>query len=574
MSLTTIRVSPARSPRPRGATRLLCAGLAGLLLSASVTLAQTKAPADFPLLETTIADVHAAFKARKLTARQLVQMYLDRIEAYDLKGPAIKCIVTVNPQALEEADRLDAEFAKTGEFVGPMHGIPVLVKDEIDTAGMPTTQGTVMFKDYRPPLDAFAVARLRTAGAIMLAKTTLSEFAGGDTYSALTGNSRNPYALDRTVGGSSGGSGGALAANFGTIAIGEETSSSLKRPAAWGALAGMRPTPGLISRTGMWDGHPVPTAQMGPMTRTVTDLAKMMDIMVGYDPEDPITALGVMHTPKTYTAALDKAALKGARIGVLREPVGGGSRPDSDDFKKVDALFQKALADLQAAGATLVDIVIPDMKELMSKRGSDPSRNEEALRVYLARNPNSEFKDRADINKHPAMPTSFKAMQAAWRAANPGAGGGRGEFGGAGYGGSGRGLGERGAPDPARILEGQRAREQLLQNMAKVMADARVTAIALKAVEHQPTLIEDATTPPFRSNGGVVSINTFMIHTPIITVPMGFTTDRIPAGLAFLGLPFSDAHLITLAYAYEQATRHRRPPASTPPLPSSALTMK
>ncbi len=453
-----------------------------------------------------------------------------------------------------------------------MHGIPILVKDEIDAAGMPTTQGTVMFKDYRPPLDAFVVAKLRAAGAIILAKTTLSEFAGGDTYSALTGNSRNPYALDRTVGGSSGGSGGALAANFGALALGEETSSSLKRPAAWGALAGMRQTPGLVSRTGMWDGHPVPTAQMGPMARTVTDLAKLLDVMVGYDPEDPITAFGVQHTPKTYTASLKKEGLKGARIGVLREPVGGNSKPDSADFMKVDALFQKALADLKAQGATLVDIVIPDMKELMSKRGSDPARSTEALHVYLSRNPNSEFKTREDINKHPASATSFKSVMAANRAAAAaagGSGGGGGEFGGGGYGGSGRGLAGRAAPDPARILEAQRAREQLMQNMAKAMADAKVEAIALKAVEHQPTLIEEATKPPYKSNGGVVSINTFMIYTPIITVPMGFSSDGIPAGLAFLGLPYSDATLIKLAYAYEQATHHRLPPKSTPPLAGS-----
>lgn len=547
--------------------RLLRPGLAALFLGAAIASAAPE-PKEFQLLETTIADVHAAYLAKKLTARQLVQLYLDRIDAYDLKGPAIRCIVNVNPQALEDADKLDAEFAKTGKLVGPMHGIPILVKDEIDAAGMATTQGTVMFKNYVTPLDAFAVAKLRAAGGIILAKTTLSEFAGGDTYSALTGNSRNPYALDRTVGGSSGGSGGALAANFGTIAIGEETSSSLKRPAAWGSLAGMRPTPGLISRTGMWDGHPVPTAQMGPMTRTVTDLARMMDVMVGYDPEDPITALGVQHTPKSYLDGLDKNALRGARIGVVRESIGGGSRPDSDDFKKVDALFQKSLADLQAAGATLVDITIPDLKELMSKRASDPKLTEEALRVYLSRNPNSEFKNRDDINKHPAMPASFKAQQAAWRAANPGAGGAS-EFGGAGYGGSGRGLGGGRTPDPARILESIRAREQLLQNMAKAMADARVVALAYKAVEHQPTLIAEATNPPYKSNGGVVTLNTFLIHTPTITVPMGFTTDGIPAGLAFLGLPWSDATLIKLAYAYEQATHHRKPPASTPALTTS-----
>lgn len=530
-------------------------------VSPSVSIA---ASAKFDILEITVADAHAAMKARKLTARQLTQLYLDRIAAYDLKGPGIKCIVTVNPSALSDADKLDAEYARTGKFVGPMHGIPILVKDEIDTAGMATTQGTVMFKDYMPPLDAFAITKLKAAGAIILAKTTLSEYAGGDTYSALTGNSRNPYALDRTVGGSSGGSGGALAANFGLLAIGEETSSSLKRPAAWGALAGMRPTPGLISRSGMWDGHPVPTAQMGPMTRTVTDLAKMMDIMVGYDPEDPITAFGVMHTPKSYTASLDKNALKGARIGVIREPIGSSSRPDSEDYKKVDVLFQKALADMKAAGATLINIVIPDLKELSAKRATDPARTEEALHVYLSRNPNSQFKTRADFTNHPATPTSFKEIVAKYRAENPASSAAAGV--GYGGGGSGRSSGASGVTDHARVLESQRAREQLLMNMAKVMADQNVTALAYKAVEHQPTLIEEATTPPYKSNGGVVSLNTFLIHTPTITIPMGYTTDGIPAGVAFLGLPFSDAELIKLAYAYEQATHHRKPPSSTPAL--------
>ncbi|MBM3842743.1 MAG: amidase [Verrucomicrobia bacterium] len=530
---------------------------AGVVLAASASAA----PPALEVLELTVAEAHAGFLAGRFSARQLTQAYLDRIAAYDLQGPAIRCIVSVNPAALADADRLDAALARTGKLTGPLHGIPVLVKDEIDVAGMATTQGTVVFKDYVTPLDAFVITRLRAAGAIILAKTTLSEFAGGDTYSALTGNSRNPYALDRTVGGSSGGAGGALAANFGLLSLGEETSSSLKRPAAWGALAGMRATPGLISRTGMWDGHPVPTAQMGPMTRTVTDLAKLMDVMVGYDPEDPITAFGVRHTPRTYTAYLDAAALRGARIGVIREPLGSGSRPESEDFLKVDALFQKALADLRAAGATLVDVTIPDRASLQAKRGGDPALTAEALRVYLARNPNSPFRNQADIDAHPAMATSFKATVAKYRAEHPESAAAVG----VGYAGGGRSGGSR-PPDPARILEGIRAREQLLQNMAQAMADARVTALAYKAVEHQPTLIAEATTPPYRSNGGVVSLNTFLIHTPTITVPMGFTPDGIPAGLAFLGLPFSDAELIRLAFAYEQATRHRRPPASTPAL--------
>ena len=532
-------------PRPtvmRGRLRSRCVGV---LLLASATSVHAK---PFDVMETTVAEVQAAFKAHTLTAHQLVQMYLDRIAAYDQKGPAIDCIVTLNPQAMAEADRLDAEFAKTGKFVGPMHGVPILVKDEIDTAGMPTTLGTTVFRDYRPPLDSFVVARLRAEGAIVLAKTTLSEFAGGDTYSALTGYTRNPYALERTVGGSSGGSGGALAANFGLLALGEETASSLKRPAAWGALAGMRATPGLISRNGMWDGAPVPVAQMGPMSRSVTDLAKLLDAMVGYDPEDPITALGIMHTPKSYTAFLDAGGLKGARIGVIREPIGGNSQPDSADFKKIDALFQKALADLEANGATVVDIVIPDLQTLSSKRAQDPALTDESLHQYLSRNPNSKFKTRADIDNDPEMAKSFKAKI--------GQGSGRGVD----------GAGSRATADPAKILESNRAREQLLLNVAKVMADNHVEALAYKAVEQEPNLIADATNPPYKASSGVVLLNTFLIYTPTITVNMGFADDGIPAGLAFLGLPYSEPTLIKLAYAYEQATHHRRPPASTPPL--------
>lgn len=546
--------------RPSSLRRFASATLLGALCLGAPAVVSLRAK-PFEVVETTVADVHAAFRAKELTARQLVQLYLDRIAAYDQQGPAINCIITVNDQALAEAEKLDAEFAKTGKLVGPLHGIPILVKDEIDTAGMPTTQGTVMFKDYRPPLDAFPIAKLKQAGAIILGKTTLSEFAGGDTYGTLFGASRNPYALDRTVGGSSGGSGGALAANFSTLAVGEETSSSLRRPAAWGALAGMRATPGLISRSGMWDGHPIPTAQMGPMTRTVADLALMMDAMVGYDPEDPITAMGIMHTPKTYTAFLDKDGLKGARIGVIREPLGSGSRPDSDDFKKVDALFQKALADMTAAGATIVDIVIPDMKELMAKRATDAALTDETLRVYLARNPNSPFKNREDIINHPAMADSYKARVAAFRRASGASGGGGGEDGG-------RLAGARAQGTPEQILETERARQQLMINIAKVMADHGLSAIAHKAVEHQPGLIAEAMNPPYRSSGGggVISLNTFLIYASTITVPMGSTSDGIPAGLAFLGLPYSEPTMIKLAYAYEQATHHRKPPASTPPL--------
>ncbi len=531
---------------------VLRTGLAGLLCSAVLSLTAPSAHAQkkFEVVEATIADIQTAITAKKVTVRALVEAYLARIEAYDQKGPALNCVISLNPAALAEADKLDAAFAKTGKLVGPMHGVVVLVKDEIDAAGMATTQGVKVFADYFPPLDAFVVAKLRQEGAVILGKTTLSEYAGGDTYSTLFGHSRNPYALDRTVGGSSGGSGGALAANFSTVTLGEETSSSLKRPAAWAASTGMRATPGLISRTGMWDGHPVPTAQMGPMARTVTDLAKLMDGMVGYDPEDPITANGIMHTPKTYTAFLDKNGLKGARIGVIRVPIGGNSNPAADDFKRVDAVFNTALGELTAAGATVMDVEIPNLKELMAKRGGDPALTDEALRVYLARNPNHPIKTREDINKHPEYENGFKRIVA--RAT--------------GGGGEGRG-GTGGAPaNPARTLEGIRAREQLLMNIAKVMADNKLDAIAFKTVEHEPSIIAEATNPPYKSNGGVVSLNTFLIYTPIITVPMGYSDGKIPAGITFMGLPYSEPTLFKLGYAYEQATKHRRPPETTPAL--------
>src|SRR5262249_24851731 len=305
------------------ATLALTAALAG-----QTTVQKPVRPARFQVVEKTIDEIHAAMKINQLTAHELVQAYFDRINAFDKKGPAVNCIITLNSQALQEADKLDAAFKRTG-LVGPLHGIPVLVKDEIDTAGMPTTLGTLVFKDYRPTRDAYAIKRVKKAGAIILGTTILSEYAAGDTFGSMFGVSHNPYDLERTVGGSSGGSGCALTANFSTVAIGEETLASIRRPAAWNGVASLRPTPGLVSRSGMWDGYPSPTAQMGPMARTVKDLAQLLDAMVGYDAEDPVTALGVGKAPQSYARTLDGNGLKGARIGVLRESIGLNSEPDS-----------------------------------------------------------------------------------------------------------------------------------------------------------------------------------------------------------------------------------------------------
>ena len=494
----------------------------------------------FTVSEATIDDIHAAMRSGKLSARELVQAYLDRIRAFDKHGPALNCIISLNPQALEDADRLDTTFKRSG-MVGPLHGIPVLVKDEIDTAGMPTTLGTLVFKDYRPVRDAFVIDRIKKAGAIILGKTTLSEYAAGDTFGSMFGISHNPYDVERTVGGSSGGSGCATTANFSTVAIGEETLASIRRPGAWNDVVALRPTPGLVSRSGMWDGYPSPTAQMGPMARNVKDLAELLESMVGYDPEDPVTALGIGKAPTSYAKLLDRNALKGARIGVLRESIGMNSEPSSEDFKKVDAVFQKNVNELKAAGAILVDpIVIPNLQLLMAKRATNPTRADESLRLYLARNSNSPFKTREDIAKSPDLSKSLPPNKAdQWR-------------------------NQLEKTDMARWGSYLEARQELAIAIMKVMADNKLDVIVHKSVEHQPTYIKDGINPPYVNNKGVPILNTFIDYASSITVPSGFTSDNLPVGITFFGKAYAEQTLLKLAYAYEQATHHRVPPKTTP----------
>jgi Asp-tRNA(Asn)/Glu-tRNA(Gln) amidotransferase A subunit family amidase len=496
----------------------------------------------FQIMEATTDDVLAAYKSGKLTAHRLVQEYLDRIDAFNKRGPMINCVIALNPKALEDADKLDEQYKRSGP-VGPLHGIPVLVKDQLDTAGMPTTLGSLVFKDYRPPQDSFVVAKLRKAGAIILGKTTLGEFGGGDTYGSFFGVTRNPYDLERTTGGSSGGSGACLSANLSTLAIGEETFASIRRPSTWNDLVGMRPTAGLVSRTGMYDGYPSPVGSAGPMARTVRDLAKLLDVMVGYDAEDPVSALGVGHVPDSYIKSLDRNGLKGTRIGIIRESFGNLSDPTAEDFKRVDVEFQKAVQELKQAGAEVVDpIVIPDLNKLLSKRAGDGATGEASLEKWLSRNPNSPYKTRADIQKSPDITKVIPAPKAAQWTSPPG------------------------RPDPAKYGEYLTARDQLAVNIAKVMADNRLDAIVHKSVEHEPSLIKDGINPPYLSSRGVPVLNTFLVYAASMTVPAGFTSQGLPIGITFFGRPYSEATLLKLAYSYEQATHHRAPPKTAPAL--------
>lgn len=506
------------------------------LLSATPADSQSQ-PRPFRLMEATIEEIHAAYKSGQLTSRKLVQLYLDRIEAYDQKGPTINSIITLNPKALEEADKLDAAFKSSG-FVGSLHGIPVIIKDQFDAKGMPSTLGSVLLKNYYPDKDAFVTDKLKKAGAIILAKGTLGELGGGDTYGSLFGVTRNPYDLERTVGGSSGGPGAAITANLATVAVGEEGFASIRRPSTWNSLVGMRPTAGIVSRTGMYDGWPTINGSLGPIARTVTDLAKLLDVIAGYDPEDPLTASGVGNIPGSYTKFLDKNGLKGARIGILRESIGSNSEPGSEDFRKVSEVFDTAVKELKAAGAELVDpIVIPKINELLAKRATGPDADE-AYKVYFGRSSNPPFKSRQDIIRAPGFNEVFRYAQQRLKA----------------------------SPEEAKHYQYLLARQELMTNLLKVMADHKLDAIVHKSVEHQPTRISEGINPPFVNTKGVPHLNTFLVFVPTITVPAGFTKDNLPVGISFLGRPYSDAAMIKLAYAYEQATHHRKLPSSVPAL--------
>ena len=516
-------------------TLLLCV----LLPFVSLASGQDK---PFNLLEATIESIHAAYRSGELTSRQLVQLYLNRIEAYDQKGPKLNAIITVNPQALQEADRLDAAYKRSGP-VGSLHGIPIILKDQIDAKGMPTTMGSVLFKDYYPDRDAFAVEKMKEAGAIILAKATLGELGSGDTYGSLYGATRNPYALDRTTGGSSGGPAASITANFATVAVGQEGVASIRWPSTWNALVGMRPTAGLVSRGGVYNGWPALNGSMGPMVRTVQDLAILLDILVGYDPEDPVTALGVGKVPDTYTKFLDGNGLKGARIGVLRESIGRGSEPGTEDFLKVSVVFDRALGELKAAGAVLVDpIVIPKVKELLAKRAWDPRNSERSLRVYLDRSAEPPYRTYQDMLESPEFDKLYPPTKR--RLSRP-----------------------RGSDAQIQYYEYLEARDELMISFLKVMADHQLDAVVHNSVEHQPPFLAALTKPPYVGERGAPDINTYLVFVPTITVPAGFTGDHIPAGITFLGRPYSDETLIKFAYAYEQATGHRKPPTSTPSLP-------
>jgi amidase len=488
--------------------------------------------------EATIASVTQAFAAGSLTCRQVVEGYLARIAAYDKQGPALTALLTLNPQALATADAMDAAYRQDRSAVGPLHCVPVILKDNFDTADLPTTAGSRALAQSRPLRDAFTVKRLRDAGALILAKANLQELAmGGTTVSSVGGQTRNPYDLTRTPGGSSGGTAAAIAAGFGLAGTGSDTGQSIRSPASANNLVGIRPTRGLISRRGI---VPVSLTQDegGPITRTVADAARLLDVMAGFDPDDPITAAGVGHQPPTYTAFLDANGLRAARIGVLREYF--GTEPVHAEVNRVMA---QAIASLRAQGAHVEDVVVEGLAGLATDMTTGPFETRTALNRYLqSLGPGAPVKDLAALvaggQYHPSIAGQLKEAEA-YRDGTA-------------------------APAYAAIfVRRDRLRVALLDAMARQRLDAVL-------YPHQRRLVATIGDEQLERNGVLSNGSGF----PAITLPAGFSTPTasaplgVPVGLELLGREWSEGTLIRLGYAFEQAAGHRKAPASTPPLPA------
>jgi Asp-tRNA(Asn)/Glu-tRNA(Gln) amidotransferase A subunit family amidase len=516
---------------------VLCGLILGIL-GAAPTHAAT-----FDLQTASIADINAAFDAGALTSEQLVKLCLARIKAYDQSGPRINAIIATNPKALEYARALDVERKAKGPR-SPLHGVPIVLKDNYDTFDMPTTGGSKALIGSMPPDDAFTVSRLRAAGAVIIAKANLGELArNGVTISSLLGQTLNPYDLTRTPGGSSGGTGAGVAAVFAIAGTGSDTGQSTRSPASANNGVGIRPTFGLISRDGI---IPISYTQdtSGPIAHYVADAAVMMDYMVGFDAADTSTWAGIGKAPQTYTAFLDSKSLRGARVGYVTNLFGDGSHPE---HAVVTAVTMKAIDAIRAAGATIFPVDIPEVDAPRDDGGAlsvGEFENQWLMDEYFASlGPKGKYKDLAEYvaaagKSNPAVLRGLKQALTLKDA--------------------------RHDPDFGKRLERQaQFRDALVRAMDKYGLDALFYT-------HQRRLVVPATPEPDQiERNGFMASSTGL---PAITVQGGFSPSTkdapigVPVGVEFLGRPFSEGKLIGLAYGFEQATQFRRPPMSAPPL--------
>ena len=494
----------------------------------------------FDLEEATIQDVHAAILSGSLTCVELVQRYLDRIAAYDQAGPALNAFVALNEDALKQAAELDTAFQKTGKLKGPLHGIPVAVKDQVETAGIPTSFGSIALKGYVPEKDATIITKMKEAGAIIIGKTTLPDFATSwFGYSSASGETKNPYDLTLDPGGSSAGTGAAISANLSMIGIGEDTGGSIRLPSSFCNLVGVRVTPGLISRNGL---SPLVIFQdtAGPMGRTVADTAILLDAVVGYDSADPYTAAYAIAGHKgSYTANLDENGLKGARIGVLTEAFGDDKDPDCAEVNKV---MHDAIDSIRSAGAEIVEVNLPNLGEFIVETSLYITHSRHDINNFLASRPAFSYSSLDKIYEDGKYHKNLDLIDEIMT----------------------------GPADPADDPEYYRklaAREAFQRAIVGLIADNRLDGICFPSSQ---------VLPPSREalNGGRWTVLGFPTNTliasqtwlPSICLPAGFASSGAPVGLEMVVLPYHEPDLFRLGYAFEQATHHRRAPESTPPL--------
>jgi len=505
--------------------------------------------ATFDLTSAGITDINAAFAAGALTSEKLTRLYLARIDAYEKNGPKLHALITLNPHALDEARALDTE-RKTKGPRGPLHGIPVLLKDNIETADLPTTAGFYALRDSIPAQDAEQTRRLRAAGCVILGKANLSEFASRATISTLGGQIRNPHALDRSPNGSSGGSGAGIAAGFAVFALGTDTGGSIRGPSANNGIAGLKPTFGLAGRGGI-----IPLSlsldTVGPMARSVSDLAYALTVMAGPDARDPATAVNAGRKPVDYAAALQPGALKGARLGLLR------------DFMKrdpgVDAVIETTVAVLRNQGAEVIDIKLPEFVLGLNQGLYTAIRYPEfhyQIDAYLATLPRGKGlpETHADILKLTGKITAPTAegwvpnptrLKSYTQEAEAGT-----------------------LADTPYLTALQEGRAIIRQNLEWFLAKEKLDAFIVPTEQEPPELIADAEKDTPTKIGGWPGHLANMSGWPDLIVPAGFTSDpALPVGLSFIGPAFSEARLLALGRAFELALPARRLPVTTPPLP-------
>ena len=506
----------------------------GLDVPACLTLAGQTAGA-FEAQEATVASVLEAIAEGRSTCRDVVRAHLDRIEAYDRKGPALRALITVNDRAMDEAARLDALYAADRGRAGRLHCVPVILKDNFDTADMPTTGGNLSMKTSQPRRDAFTVVRMRSEGAIIIAKANLQEFArGGVSVSSLGGQVLNPYDLTRTPGGSSGGTGAAIAASFGVLGTGSDTGQSIRSPASATSLVGVRPTRGLVSRAGVIPNSSTQD-EIGPITRTVTDAALLLDVMAGFDTADPITALGVGKAPRSYADGLRVDALKGARIGLVTNLLGREER-----HAEVTESMNRAADEMRRLGATVVPVSFADLGPLTRAVATSEWEARWVMDAYFATlGPDAPVRSfRQLVDARTASPDIQKTLE--------------------------REIAIESGTAAEEYRTRTLNREKLRIAIAARMAEAGLDAI-LYPLQSVLVVKTGETDQPERN--GVLSNGTGF---PAVTFPAGFSKPGpdapvgVPIGAELLGLDYTEPRLLAYAYAFEQAVKVRRPPRLAP----------